>query len=175
MTALTEDTDGRLAEVRKQLGRVPNLYATMANGPAALDGYLAMRDKLAHGVLRLKVREQLALLVAQENGCDYCVAAHTFRGQKLHLTDEDLMRTRHAADTDPHTAAVLNLAREVMRTKGKVSDDFLAGTRAAGVTDAETAEVVAHVALNTLSNYFNHVARPELDFPAAPALTEVAA
>lgn len=161
-----EEQRGLLDETRRQLGRVPNLYAALANGPAALRGYLALRDALGHGVLRLKVREQLALLVANDNHCAYCVAAHTLRGKKLGMSDEQLTATRRAEGDDPHTEAILRLAREVWRTGGDVGDDLLAEARAAGVTDAELAEVVAHVALNTLSNMFNHLARPELDFPA---------
>ncbi|HTJ32731.1 MAG TPA: carboxymuconolactone decarboxylase family protein [Dactylosporangium sp.] len=167
LTAETADEQQRelLGETQRQLGRVPNLYAALANGPAALRGYLALRDALAHGVLRLRVREQLALLVANDNHCAYCVAAHTFRGGKLGMSGEQLAATRRAEDDDPHTAAILRVAREVRRTGGDVGDDLLAEVRAAGVTDAELAEVVAHVALNTLSNMFNHLARPELDFP----------
>jgi uncharacterized peroxidase-related enzyme len=163
------DTSNLLAEVERQLGRVPNLYAAMAASPATLDGYLAMRDKLSHGELRLRVREQLALLAAQENGCTYCVSAHTFRAAKLGLSEEELAGTRAADSTDLHTRAVLQTARAVMRTRGKVGDDELAQARAAGVTDAELGEIVAHLALNTLSNYFNHVAQPDLDFPEVPA------
>ncbi|GLZ80119.1 alkyl hydroperoxide reductase AhpD [Actinorhabdospora filicis] len=160
-----------LDQVKAQLGRVPNLYAAMANGPAALTGYLALREHLQDGVLTPRLREQLALLVAQENGCDYCVAAHTYRGEKLlKMTPAELAATRHGDDADPHAAAVLAVAREAVRAQGRVDDATLTAARAAGVTDAELAEIVAHVALNVLSNYFNHLARPELDFPAAPAL-----
>jgi uncharacterized peroxidase-related enzyme len=168
LTAETADAEQRelLEATHQQLGRVPNLYAALANGPAALRGYLALRDALAHGALRLRVREQLALLVANDNHCAYCVAAHTFRGGKIGMSDEQLAATRRAEDDDPHTAAVLRVAREAMRTRGDVPDALLAEARAAGVSDAELAEVVAHVALNTLSNLFNHLARPELDFPA---------
>ncbi|WP_250562629.1 carboxymuconolactone decarboxylase family protein [Sphaerisporangium fuscum] len=169
MPQLTEDPSGLLEETRRQLGRVPNLYAALANGPAALAGYLAMRDHLTRGVLRARLREQLALLVAQENHCTYCVSAHTLRGGKLGMSQDELARTREADADDPHTRAVLRLARDVMRTGGRVDDEALAAARAAGVTDAELAEIVAHVALNTLSNYFNHLARPDLDFPEVPA------
>ena len=167
---LTEDPAGLFDKTRHQLGRVPNLYAALANGPAALAGYLAMRDHLTHGALRARLREQLALLVAQENHCTYCVSAHTMRGRKLGLTDEELARTREASDDgDPHADAVLHLAREIIRTGGRVEDTVLAAVREAGVTDAELAEIVAHIALNTLSNYFNHLAQPDLDFPEVAA------
>ncbi|WP_241002888.1 carboxymuconolactone decarboxylase family protein [Streptomyces sp. CB01881] len=158
-----------LDRVQKQLGRVPNLYASMAEAPAALEGYLAMRDQLGRGVLRARVREQLALLVAQENDCTYCVSAHSLRGGTMGLSNEELLATRDASDADPHTRALLALARELIRTRGRIGDETRALIDAAGVTDAEAGEVVAHVALNTLSNYYNHLARPELDFPEVKA------
>ncbi|GAA1991939.1 carboxymuconolactone decarboxylase family protein [Catenulispora subtropica] len=160
-----------LDATKRQLGRVPNLYATLVQSPAALRGYLALRDSLLTGALTERHREQLALLTAQENDCDYCVAAHSMRGERLlKMTPEELQATRHAHDADPHTDAILRLAAALIETRGQVGDQQLEEARAAGVTDAELAEVVAHVALNVLSNYFNHLAKPDLDFPAAPAL-----
>ncbi|MEV4060473.1 carboxymuconolactone decarboxylase family protein [Nonomuraea dietziae] len=166
---LTEDPDGLLEETRRQLGRVPNLYATLANSSAALSGYLSMRGRLSKGVLSARLREQIALLVAQENGCTYCVSAHTLRGSRMGLTDEELLSTRTAHDADPHAGAVLALTQAIVRTAGRIDSAELTAARAAGVTDAEIAEIVAHVGLNTLSNYFNHVAEPELDFPEVSA------
>ncbi|MCF2533245.1 carboxymuconolactone decarboxylase family protein [Yinghuangia soli] len=166
---VADDPGGLLDATRRSLGRVPNLYATLANGPQALAGYLAMRDALTEGVLSARVREQLALLIAQENACTYCVSAHTLRGSKMGFSADELVGTRKASDADPHVAALLHLTRELVRTRGRVGDDALAEARAAGVTDAELAEVVAHIALNTLSNYFNHLAEPELDFPEVAA------
>lgn len=86
----------------------------------------------------------------------------------MKITEEELIAARRAESADGHSQAILRAAREIMRTRGRVSDEVLEQIRDAGVTDAELAEVTAHVALNTLSNYFNHLARPELDFPEAP-------
>jgi alkylhydroperoxidase family enzyme len=58
----------------------------------------------------------------------------------------------------------------VVETRGLVSDDALAAVRTAGASDAEIIETVAHVALNILTNYTNHVARTVVDFPKAAAL-----
>ena len=160
-----------LDETKRQLGKIPNLYAALANSPAALRGYLALRDSLVGGALTERQREQLALLVAQENHCDYCVAAHTMRGQRLlGMREEELFDTRRGQDEDPHSDAVLRVARSAVRNGGRVEDTLLTEAREAGVTDAELAEIVAHIALNTLSNYLNHLAQPALDFPAAPPL-----
>ncbi|KAA2253948.1 carboxymuconolactone decarboxylase family protein [Solihabitans fulvus] len=168
LTAETANDEQRalLEDTNRQLGRVPNLYAAMANGPAALKGYLAMRDALVAGSFRARVREQLALLIAQENECGYCVAAHTMRGGKVGLSEEQLLATRRAESDDPHTTAVLQVAREAMRSGGRLTDDVVEQARAAGVTDAELAEIIGHIALNVFSNYFNHLAQPDLDFPA---------
>lgn len=165
-TADTEQAE-LLTEVRRQLGRVPNLYAGMANSPATLRGYLTMRDALTRGNLTARVREQLALLVASENGCDYCVSAHTMRAGRMGFTDEAIAATHDARAGDPHANAVLQFAREVIRSHGRVADAAIASARRRGVSDAELTEIVGHIALNTLSNYFNHVAEPELDFPPA--------
>lgn len=165
-TADAEQAD-LLTEVQRQLGRVPNLYAAMANSPATLRGYLNMRDALTRGKLSARIREQLALLVASENGCDYCVAAHSMRAGRMGFTEEAIAATRAARADDPHADAVLQVAREVLRSRGRVDDRFIDSARERGVSDAELSEVVGHIALNVLSNYFNHVAQPELDFPPA--------
>jgi uncharacterized peroxidase-related enzyme len=158
-----------LESTLKQLGRVPNLYASMANGPAALRGYLALREALVGGSFSARQREQLALFIAQANGCTYCVSAHTMRGGKVGLSEEELVNTRRAADTDPHMNQVLKLTSSIMASGGRVRSAELEAARQAGVTDAELAEIVAHVALNVLSNYFNHLAEPDLDFPLIEA------
>jgi uncharacterized peroxidase-related enzyme len=147
----------------------------MAHSPAALRGYLGLRDALTGGALGPVARELLALLVAQDNDCEYCVSAHSFRGDRMRISGEDLIRARHADSPNPHTRAVLRLARSVLAQRGRVADDELAEARAAGVTDAEVLEVVAHVALNALSNYVNHVARPPLDFPRVSTTVDEAA
>ena len=168
-TAADAEREALLAEVESQLGRVPNLYRAMAEAPAALRGYLAMRGALLTGRLGARQRELIALLVAQENDCDYCIAAHTFRGERMGISAADLLAARRAESPDVRTAAILRLARAVVRARGAVGDDAVAAAREQGVSDAEMAEVVAHVALNSLSNYFSRLAEPELDFPPAPS------
>ncbi|GEM32990.1 hypothetical protein NN3_39970 [Nocardia neocaledoniensis NBRC 108232] len=87
------------------------------------------------------------------------------RAKKMGFTPAAIAATRAATADDPHTEAVLRFARAVLRTGGRVTDEQLAAARVNGVGDGELAEAVGHVALNVLSNYSNHVARSELDFP----------
>ncbi len=154
-----------LEKTQAQLGRVPNLYRTMANAPVALEGYLAFRAALQHGQLSHRLREQLALVVAEANGCGYCVSAHVFRGTKIGILREELEANRQAEASDSKTAAALRFAHAVVARHGAVSDLELDIARAAGWSDEEISEIVAHVALNGFSNAFSHVAQPELDFP----------
>lgn len=170
---VTSSSDERvqqlLVETEHQLGRVPNLYRAMANSSAALGGYLAFRSSLTHGVLDAKAREHIALLVAQLNDCTYCVSAHGLRLSKMGTSEEEILEVRRGQSSDPTSHAILQLASKVLTLRGDLTDADLQNARAAGLTDAHIAEVVANVALNVFSNFFNHLARPELDFPLREA------
>lgn len=158
------------AAVKSKLGVVPNLMRTLAHSPAVLEGYLGLSATLAKGALPAAVREQLALAIAEANGCDYCLAAHSLLGKGAGLAPDAILEARRARAADPKTDALLTFAVKVVNKRGQVCDDALAAVREAGASDAEIVEVVAHVALNTLTNYTNNVARTAVDFPKAPVL-----
>jgi uncharacterized peroxidase-related enzyme len=159
-----------LDAVKAKLGLVPNMTRAMANAPAVLNGYLQLSGALSHGDLPAKTREQIALTVAEANGCDYCLAAHTAIGKMTGLTADQIRDSRQGTAVDPKTAALIRFARVVVNTKGKVSGADLQTLREAGYGDGAIAEVVAHVALNVFTNYFNSVADTEIDFPKAEPL-----
>ncbi len=154
-----------LEGVRKQLGGVPNMFRVIASSPAALEGYLGLGNALGRGKLDARTRARLALVVAEQNGCDYCLSAHTALGKLARLDDAEMAANRDAASSDPAAAAALRFAAQVVRQRGRVSDADLAAVRAAGHDDAAIVEIVLHVALNTLTNYVNTVAGTEVDFP----------
>lgn len=161
-----------LDNVQSKLGMVPNMTRAMANAPAVLDGYLALSGALAKGSLTAKIREQIALTVGQANGCDYCLAAHTALGKMQGLTADQIVDSRRGTSVDPKTDAILRFARTLVQERGVVGETDLINVRDAGLDDGDIAEVVANVALNTFTNYFNHVADTEVDFPQAEALVE---
>ncbi len=155
-----------LAAVHSKLGVVPNLMKLLAQSPAALEGYLSLSGALDKGVLNVKLRESLALTVAESNGCDYCLAAHSYIGKNLvKLSDDEIAQARDGRATDTRTDSALRFAQRVVSERGHVQDADIAGLRAAGFSDAETVEIVLHVALNVLTNYVNNVARTDVDFP----------
>lgn len=155
-----------LGKVERALGVTPNMMRAMANSPAVLDAYLSFSGALSKGRLPAAVQEQIALVAATENECGYCLAAHTVLGARAGLSETDLVSGRHARASDPKVEAALRFARAVITTKGFVSDDDLAEVRGAGYDDGEIGEIVAAVALNTFTNYFNSVGETQLDFPA---------
>ncbi|HXT61026.1 MAG TPA: carboxymuconolactone decarboxylase family protein [Pirellulales bacterium] len=161
-------TQELFAAVKAKTGGVPNMMKTMAHAPALLEGYLAFSGALSKGLLRPAVREQLALAVSQANGCEYCLSAHSLLGKRAGLAPEQIAAARKGEADDAQAQAALSLAHELIERRGDVSDEQLEAARLAGLSDGEIAEVVGHVALSTLTNYFNELARPELDFPRAP-------
>lgn len=165
---------GKTAElftaVKGKLGMVPNLMRTLGQSPAALEAYLGFSGTLATGVLPGKLREQIALTVAEANACDYCLAAHSLLGKGAGLSADAILDARRVSAADAKSDALLKFAAAVVESRGLVSDGAVAAVRAAGASDAEIIEIVAHVALNTFTNYTNHVAGTVVDFPKAAAL-----
>jgi uncharacterized peroxidase-related enzyme len=159
-----------LEAVNKQLGVVPNMFRLIATSPQALEGYLAMSGALGHGALPAATRERIALAVAEVNGCDYCLSAHTYLGKNLaKLDDAEITANRSGASNDPKADAAVRFAAQVAKTRGHVSDTDIAAVKLAGYTDAQAIEIVQHVALNTWTNYFNEVFKTEIDFPVITA------
>ena len=151
---------------QKKMGVVPNLVRVLGNAPAALEGYLNFSGALAQGGMNAKLREQIALTVAETNLCSYCLSAHSFIGSRLGLNAGEIESARNASAASSKDDAVLKLARSLVLQRGEVSDSDLATARAAGLGDSEIVETIAHVALNIFTNYLNHAARTVVDFPA---------
>lgn len=174
LTVVRADTP-LLDAVRKKLGLVPNMTRGMAANPVVLEGYLALAGALARGKLGARLGELVALTVAEANGCEYCLSVHTAIGGGLKIDAAELDAAREARSPDPARAAALQFARRVVDTRGHVGDDDIAAVRAAGYDDAAIGELVAQVALNVLTNYFNSVAATEIDFPrVTPRLQQAA-
>ena len=173
-TISPESATGKAQEllevVNANLGMVPNMMRAMANAPAVLDGYLNLSGSLGKGTLSAKTREQLALAIGQANQCDYCVAAHSAIGKTAGLTAEQIRDSRLGTAVDSKVDALIRFARKVVDTRGRVTDGDIEDVHEAGFDDGAVAEVVAQVALNIFTNYFNQVAGTDLDFPKAPAL-----
>jgi uncharacterized peroxidase-related enzyme len=151
--------------VKRTLGSTPNMTKLMARS-SVLDGWLSLSRALRGGSIRVADRERLALAVAEANGCSYCLSAHMYTGARLAKLDcAEIERARHFLSADPRSAAILAFAGAVVRSKGAIGDDDVEAAREAGLSDAELGDIVGHVALNTLTNYFNNAFDTDIDFP----------
>lgn len=169
--AAPEASRHSLQAVNSLLGSVPNLFRILATSPQALEGYLGLNGALSKGSLSAQTRERIALAVAELNGCDYCLAAHTYLGTNLaKLSISEIKANRLGTSTDAKAAAAVRFAVNIVRNRGKVSDTDVQVVRDAGYSDAAIIEIIGHVALNTFSNYINEVLRTEIDFPVVDEL-----
>lgn len=170
LESATGKTKEVLEGVKASKGMMPNIVATMANSPAVAEAYLGISGALAGGALDAKTREAIALRVAQANSCDYCLAAHSAIGKKAGLSEDDLRTSRLGEASDPKLAAILNLSSTLVQEKGQINDAGLQAARDAGLSDGEIVEVVGNVVQNIFTNYINHVADTEIDFPKAATI-----
>jgi len=161
----TGKTKQLLDAVRGKLGVVPNMMKTMAQSPAVLEAYLNFSGALGGGRLDARLREQIALLSAEANGCGYCASAHTAIGKMVGLGEDAILAARRGEAADVRTDAALKFARTVIVNRGEVSDADLQAVKGAGFSDGEVGEIVANVALNIFTNYFNEIAKTDIDFP----------
>jgi len=158
-----------LDAVGAQLGVIPNLFRLVGQSPAALEGYLGLMGAL-NKTLDVKTRERIALAVAQVNGCDYCLSAHSYLGANVAKLDEaELAANRRGHSSDPKADTVVVFAKKVAVARGKVSEADIAAVKFAGFTDAQIVEIVLNVALNVLTNFVNNVADTDIDFPVVRA------
>ena len=159
------------AAFQKALGTVPNMTRVMANSPAVLQAYAQFSGALAGGKLPGKIREQIALLTAQANNCTYCLSAHSVLGKLSGLNPDQITGARRGESADPRTQAALTFAQTLLDTRGGAAEADVAAVRAAGFSDAEIAEILAAVALNTFTNTFNKAFDVDVDFPRVEAET----
>lgn len=164
--AAPEASRPTLEAIKKQIGALPNVFRMMSNSPSVLEAYASLNGALGKGKLDKKIRERIALAIAQKNGCEYCLAAHTYTGTHVtKLSLEEIAAARRGGSSDGKADAAVKFAVRVAEERGGVSEQELDRVKAAGFDDGELLEIVAHVAANTFTNYLNEVFKTTLDFP----------
>lgn len=142
-----------------------NFIHLLANSPTVLEAYLSFETTLAKGMLTPQQRELIALVVSEINGSKYGLSAHYAAAKEAGLSDEEIQMARKAASPDSKNNALLRFARAVTLQRGDVSDADFQPLREVGFSDSEIPEIVAAIALNIFTNYFNNVVRSVVDFP----------
>jgi uncharacterized peroxidase-related enzyme len=154
-----------LDAVQAGLGMVPNFIRVLANSPAALNAFLGIHGIAGTGLLDPKTRERIALAVAEQNGCQYCVSAHTAIGRKAGLDTQEMLANRRGRSSDAKAEAALTFARALVEHTGAVSKAEFDAVRAAGHSDGEIVEIITHVAMNIFTNLLGKATEVEIDFP----------
>jgi uncharacterized peroxidase-related enzyme len=158
-----------LDAVHKQLGVVPNMFRLIATSPAVLQGFATNNGALAK-TLDVKTRERIALAVAQVNGCDYCLSAHSYLALNLaKISSQEVALNRKGESGEPKADAAVRFATKVVRERGHVTEADIKAVRSAGFSDGQIVEIIAVVAENCFTNFLNEVVKTDIDFPVVRA------
>jgi uncharacterized peroxidase-related enzyme len=154
-----------LDKVEKNLGFVPNVQRLMSISPNALAGWSGLMSSLAK-TLDVRTRDAIALAVSEADGCDYCIAAHSWIASHFaKIPNEEIALNRKGKSSDPKRQAAAAFARALIETHGKVSDADFTAVKDAGWTDANVVEIIALTAQFLLTNFMNNVVQTPNDYP----------
>jgi uncharacterized peroxidase-related enzyme len=153
-----------LEMVNKKMGRVPNMMATLAHAPSALEAYLQLSGALSGASINKKEQEQIALLVGTKNDCAYCVKAHSAIGKLVGLTDEAVEKAKLGEGVSERDSKILKFANLILDKQGHIGKEGVDLALSSGLTKGEIFEIITAVSLNIFTNYVNHVADPVIDF-----------
>jgi len=168
-TAASPEAARLFTAIKGKIGMVPNLYRVAANQLKVLAAMLGLNETLSGGSFDARTREAIALAVAGVNACDYCASAHAAISASLKVAPETVEAHLAGKSDDPRTGAILKLATAIVAAKGMVPDADLAAAKVAGLSEADIVETVANVVANIFTNYLNHVADTDIDFPVRAA------
>lgn len=155
-----------LDQIHAAFGATPAMFRAVANSSAALKSMWGSFGALGGGVIPARLGEQIAVAVADRNGCEYCLAAHTVLGRNAGATAAEMSAAQQGESEDPKTGAALRFALKLVNERGQVREADVQALRQAGFDDEQIVEIVAHVALNLFTNYINLAFAVPLDFPA---------
>jgi uncharacterized peroxidase-related enzyme len=154
-----------LEQIGAAFGATPAMFRAVANSPAALGSMWGAFGALGTGRLPAALTESIAVAIADRNGCEYCLAAHSALAKKAGVAPDAIAEAQAGRSTDARTAAALTFALAVLERRAHVDDAEVAAVRSAGFDDGEIVELIAHVALNVYTNYVNVALDVPVDFP----------
>ncbi|MDT8440860.1 MAG: peroxidase-related enzyme [Desulfuromonadales bacterium] len=152
------DVEAIYAEIKSAFGMIPNLFKTYAHHPPLLQAnWHKVKRVMMEGQLSRKTKEAIALLVSKDNGCRYCVAAHTGALKAAGVSAEEIARIENDLDQAEFTdreRALIRFARKANRSANDVTDAEFAAVKEAGAGDAEIIEALGVMEVFTAFNKF---------------------
>ena len=161
----TGEAKSLLDAVQAQLGVTPNFIRVLANSPKALEGFLGLYGALGKAQVDKPTQERIALAIAEGNGCQYCVSAHTAIGRGTGLSNAEMLLNRQGSSGDIKAAATVAFAKALNENLGDITTAEFDAAHNAGLSDGEIVEVISVVALNIFTNLLGKATRVEIDFP----------
>lgn len=167
----TGETKELLNAVEQKLGSIPNFLRVFAHSPKALAAFLGLFENISQGELDPMIGERIALALAEKNGCQYCVSAHTAIARGAGLNNDEIENARNGHSTDPKAHAAVTLASALNEKRGNISTMEFAQAKEAGLSDAEIIEIITHVGLNFMTNVLGKSTQVKIDFPEVHLLS----
>lgn len=168
---VSESNQALFDTLKRGLGFVPNLYATLAYSDNGLAKYLAFQG--AKTSLSNQEKEVVNLVVSEVNGCRYCQSAHTVLGKMNGFSDDEILNLRRGHSTTPKRDALVKLTKDITENKGRVSPDTLTAFYATGYTTGNLVDVILQVSDKIAMNYLHNLTELPIDFPVAAELEAV--
>lgn len=156
--------------IEKAFGMLPNIYAVIGNSANALGSYLTFSDAQKKGSFDAKEREAIFLAVSQENGCNYCLSAHTSVAMMNGFSEADTLQLRSGTIQDKKLNLLTRLAKSITFNRGRADDHLVQEFFNAGYDEKALVDLVAIVIEKSFTNYIGRLSRPEIDFPVAKNL-----
>ncbi len=155
-----------LETTNKKMGMIPNMYVSMANNPALLDGYVSAYNSFrANSGFSPQEQEVVFLSVAFENNCEYCMAAHSFVGDNMTNVPLEVTNAirNNAEIPDEKLKALSQFTRIITAKRGLPSENDISTFLSSGYSEEHILGVIACVGIKTMSNYFNHIFNTPID------------
>ena len=146
-------------------GMEANMFAKMANSPTALKAYIGLSLVFETSSLSPAEQQLVLLTVSRRNECSYCIPLHTTNGfiKGLHPDIMEAVRQDKEITQDVKLEALHQFTKTVMETRGQPPKEEVQAFLKAGYSKEQMLDVVAGIALNTLSNFSNHIMGTQLD------------
>lgn len=158
---------GKVKEIYESLtqkmGKVINIFQYMGQSEPVLEGFLALSKARSKTDFSPQMMEKIALVCAEENGCDYCFTSHKNMALSLKMSEKEIKEAAKAHSSDPKEKAILQFVKNIIKTRANISDTELETLKASGVLDKEIVEIHLVVMTNMFTNYFNHIVQTEID------------
>lgn len=139
---------------------IPNLFKAMANAPEVLQaytqGYQSFRE---HSDFTPAEQEVVLLVISYENGCEYCMAAHSTMADFFSNVPKEVTNAIREDNPieDKKLSALAGMTREMLLSRGRPDTSIVNDFMQAGYSEKQLLDIVLAISVKTLSNYTNHL------------------